>query len=279
MEGVENGKRRFELIVPFVGWHCVSDATTISETVSSCLGVSVSTGTIRSRLKEAGFRAHVKMKKPLLTNKQIRAQLKWAKEHINWTDDDWSRVLWTDESKFNLFGSDGRQWCYRRSNCAIQKQHLKPTVKYGGGGVLVWGNLNQIVGIMDAAYYEDILEDNLLESATDLFGLNPIQKFIFQQDSDPKHTAGRIKEWITSKSITVMKWPSQSPDLNPIEHLWNHIDRQLQKKGRGRNLTELWERVKEEWMAIPQSVTEKLVKSMHTRCEEVIRNKDLPTHF
>ncbi|CAB1453064.1 unnamed protein product [Pleuronectes platessa] len=105
------------------------------------------------------------------------------------------------------------------------------------------GKLVRIEGKADGAKYREILEENLMQSAKDLrLG----RRFIFQQDNDPKHTARATKEWFGLKNVNVLKWPSQSPDLNPIENLWQDLKIAVHRRSPS-NLTELHLFCQEEW--------------------------------
>uniref|UniRef100_A0A7N8YDG6 Coiled-coil domain containing 138 n=1 Tax=Mastacembelus armatus TaxID=205130 RepID=A0A7N8YDG6_9TELE len=120
---------------------------------------------------------------------------------------------------------------------------------------------------MNAAKYRDILEENLFQSAQDLrLG----RRFTFQQDNDPKHTAKITKEWHRNNSVTVLDWSSQSPDLNPIEHLWRDLKMAVHQRSPS-NLTELERICKEEWQRIPKSRCEKLVASFPRRLMAVLQ--------
>ncbi|KAI3371324.1 hypothetical protein L3Q82_023941 [Scortum barcoo] len=119
------------------------------------------------------------------------------------------------------------------------------------GDVFQWqelGRLVRIEGKMNAAMYRDILDENLLQSALDLrLG----RRFIFQQDNDPKHTAKITKEWLQDNSVNVLEWPSQSPDLNLIEHLWRDLKMAVHRRFPS-NLVELERCCKEEWVKLPK---------------------------
>lgn len=245
--------------------------------------VDVSNQTIRRRLKKAGYNGRRPCKKPLLSKRNIHRRLEWAKAHVNWTVHQWKSVLWSDETKINLFGSDGITRIWRKSGDRLKKKNLLPTVKHGGGSIMVWGcfnhkgvgNLHVIEGIMTKEVYLDLLQTNLIASKKKLRLKND---FIFQQDGDPKHTAKIVDQWFVKQRIKKLDWPAQSPDMNPIEHLWTVIKRKVQERS-PKNKKELEQVLREEWELLDKKTLENLVESMPRRVAEVIKAKGGHTRY
>ncbi|KAG8843994.1 hypothetical protein FRC20_003666 [Serendipita sp. 405] len=250
------------------------------------LGLEVSNQTVHNALRAAGLRACVKAKKPALQISHRRCRLDFAITHRHWTMDDWSRVIFSDETKINHMGSDGRRYCYKMPGEELSKRTVQPTVKHGGGSTMVWGGMSVkgvgkmcvIDGIMDAQKYIKILDQNLLAMACDHWMLRG--GFIFQQDGDPKHTSATARNWFEDNQINVLKWPAQSPDLNPIEHLWDHLKRRLNSyENHPTSIHELEHRIKKEWNSIDPEVCQKLIASIPERLEAVIRAKGGNTKY
>jgi hypothetical protein len=133
------------------------------------------------------------------------------------------------------------------------------------------GRLVKIEGKLNGAKYREILDENLLQSTQDL------RLFTFQQDNDPKHTAKKTQEWLWDKSLNVLAWPSQSLDLNPIEHFWRDLKKAVQRSPS--NLTELERLCREEWEKLPKYRCAKLVASYPRRLEAVIDAKGASTKY
>jgi hypothetical protein len=111
----------------------------------------------------------------------------------------------------------------------------------------------------------DILEHHLLPQATRLFG----HDWRLQQDNDPKHTSRVAKEFINKKVLELLEWPSNSPDLNPIENYWNVIKRRVEKRKPG-NIDELEKYMNEDMEKPKASFLINFVSSMKDRCLAVI---------
>lgn len=251
--------------------------------VENMFGVTVSPSTIRNVLKENGFNGRVPRKKPLISKKNRILRLKFARDHISKPLEFWNTILWSDESKYNIYGSDGRIKVWRKVGEEMDLSCILPTVKFGGGSVMVWGcmaasgagKLEFIEGIMVKEIYKGILEKNLDLSATELGIAND---FHFQQDNDPKHTAKIVTAYFEENKIKRLKTPPQSPDLNPIEHLWEHVDRQIRNYPIN-NKNTLRAAIIDVWNNIPVNVCKKLVESMPERLREVILKKGNPTRY
>ncbi len=226
-------------------------------------GVKASRATTHRRVKEFGYSCH-------------QRRLNWAKEKKNRTVAQWSKVLFSDESKFVF--------------------HLETKVLESGGRVerlkllevqcevssLWWFGVQCLLLVLvhcflktniTAPVYQEMLEHFMLPSANQLF---KDADFIFQQDLAPAHTAKNTKSWLNDHGVGVLDWPANSPDLNPIENIWGIVKSKMRNK-RPKNADELKATFKETWASIPPQQCHKLITSMPRRIEAVIKAKGAPT--
>lgn len=250
------------------------------------IGLNASVSTIRGRLRAANLTGRVARKKPLLTITHKRRRLDFAKKHKSWSKEDWERVLWTDESPFSIFGECGKNYVRRRPGEEFNPECVTPTMKHGGGKIQVWGcftargvgHIHHIKGIMDQKVYKQILVHHMHPSLLQFGGKDHI---IFQQDNDPKHTAKSVENYIKRAKYQVLRnWPAQSPDINPIENLWQELKtRVVRARPRPANKGELFDLVKREWNALPGQLLLNLVHSMPRRIRAVIKAKGGHTKY
>ena len=246
-------------------------------------GVSVHRTTISRTLHRVGLYGRVARRKPLLSAKNKMARFEFAKRHVGDSQNVWRKVLWSDETKIELFGHQRKRYVWHKPNTLHHPKNTIPTVKHGGGSIMLWGcfsavgtgKLVRVEGKMDGAKYRDVLEQNLYHSVRDLrLG----RRFTFQQDNDPKHTAKATLEWFKGKHVNVLEWPSQSPDLNPIENLWSDLKIAVHKR-KPSNLKELEQFCKEEWAKIPVVRCGKLIETYPKRLGAVIAAKGGSTKY
>ena len=171
-------------------------AHAISETINQ----AVSERTIRRSLNRSGLRAYVRRKKPFLSLAHRRQRLAFAKRHPHWTNDQWKQVIWSDETKINYFGSDGRPLSWKRKRSDHKGDQIRPTMKFGGGSLMFWGCFTargfglacRIHGNLDSELFIAILEDEFL-GTLDLYKIKR-QDIFFQHDNDPKHKSKKVQK-------------------------------------------------------------------------------------
>lgn len=231
--------------------------------------------TIARALHHYGLVVRVRRTKPFISKANIIKRRHWADDHVDWVEEDWARVIFSDESKFQLFKSDGVQWAWFRPGQALDPRFTKKVVKHGGGNIMVWGcitsrgmgQLHKIDGIMCGPDYVKILQKNL-PATLRKHKLKKTGKdaVIFQQDNDPKHTSRVAKEWFEAKKFKVLPWPPSSPDMNIIEHVWDQLDHLVRARNPlPRNKDEMWAALQEEWYNFPKERLDKLYESLPRR--------------
>lgn len=238
--------------------------------------------TVRRMLRKAGLKSRVAIRKPALTRVQIANRLKFAKEHVDKPLSFWHRVLWSDESKI-LSRPDPRRKVWRPDGQALKPQFVAGTHKSGQASIMVWGccsaagvgRLHHIDTKMNSQTFIEVLEQNLQASRR---SLRLPRDWLFMQDNDPKHTSKLTRAWLQSQGVEMLRWPANSPDLNPIEHLWGHLKREFSGPGRVRR-REIFARVKEVWDQIPPEVVRRLVDSMPRRLAAVLKARGGHTKY
>ncbi|UYV63335.1 hypothetical protein LAZ67_2003769 [Cordylochernes scorpioides] len=240
-----------------------ASCTAILQHVQDTLDHSISTRTISRRLVANGLRSCRPLRRLPLTPPNRRQRLEWCRARSTWMTE-WHRVVFSDESRFCL-SSDSRRvrvWRRRgeRSNPAATVE--RPTVRQRG--IMVWGAiaydsrspLLRIQGTMTAQRYVDD---------------------VLRPDNARPHTA-RISQQAL-QDVQMLPWPPYSPDLSPIEHVWDIIGRRLHALPQPRSEDELWQMVEREWRAIPQDAIRTLIDSLPRRVAECIAVRGGPTCY
>ncbi|UYV68927.1 hypothetical protein LAZ67_6001683 [Cordylochernes scorpioides] len=254
--------------------------TAILQHVQDTLDHFISTRTISRRLFANGLHSCRPLRRLPLTPPNRRQRLEWCRARSTWMTE-WHRVVFSDESRFCLSGDSRRVRVWRRrgerSNPAAIVE--RPTVRQRG--IMVWGAiaydsrspLLRIQGIMTAQRYVD----DVLRPVT-LSYLQGVPNALYQQDNARPHTA-RISQQAL-QDVQMLPWPPNSPDLSPIEHVWDIIGRRLHALPQPRSEDELWQVVEREWRAIPQDAIRTLIDSLPRRVAACIavRERMIPSY-
>lgn len=242
--------------------------------------------TVRRRLRAAGVWCRRPAVRPELLPRHRQARLRWAQNHANWLRQQWSAILFSDESRFLLQRrNDGRMRIYRRrgerfANCCVRQAE-----QYGHGSVMMWGGITsdfrtqlvRIRGNLTAQrYINEVITPHVVPVCRQ-------HHLTLMQDNAPAHRAHVTHAALAQANIPVLHpWPAISPDLNPVEHLWDVIDRRVRNLPANQQpvtLDQLEQALVAAWRAVPQAVVRRLVHSMRQRCLAVVAARGAHTRY
>lgn len=255
-------------------------AQSTADTVVGNRGRPISRNTVRNRLRDRGISCRRPYRGAILTRRHRLNRLNWARNNRG---RNWRNIVFSDESRFNLSTADGRIRIYRRryeryaDNCVFEHN------RFGGGGVMVWAAINHnfksdlIIrnGNLNARQYVDRMLRPVIRP---LFRQR--QGLTFQHDNARPRVARVTRDFLVTNNINVLPWPAYSPDCNPIEHMWDALQRRLRKRQRQpRNARELTAALREEWARIPRYLLRNLCGSMRRRLDAVIARRGGHTRY
>lgn len=175
-------------------------------------------------------------------------------------------ILWSDEMQWDITSTGQIHW--------VKKGYHRPTrdVSTVHASVMVWGcvwhsgksELCICERTIDAAYYTEILRDYLLPA------MPCSTRYLFQQDNARPHTAAKTMNWMSQFAVKLLEnWPTYSPDLNPIEHVWSWMTAFIKKEA-PTNRQSLVNAILLAWEKIPQSVIQGYIGHLNTVCQKII---------
>ncbi|KFM66421.1 Transposable element Tc1 transposase, partial [Stegodyphus mimosarum] len=248
-------------------------ARQLSSELAAATGTVASRQTIYRRLNEKGLYARKPRVCVLLSSQKKRDRFNWCKEHQNWTEHQWSHVLFTDESRFSLTGDSKRVYIWRESGTRNDPSNIVERDRFGSGGVMVWGGImidgrTPLHVFSSGSVTGQIYRDEVLDPYVRLFRGAYGPDFLFMDDNARPHRANLVDEFLESEDIKRIPWPPNSPDLNPIENLWDYLGRAIARiHPPPRDVNALKTALLEEWRLIPQTVVNNVISSLKTRCD------------
>jgi len=261
--------------------------------------LDVSVSTIRRAAASMGLHKKICRKKPFLSEKSQAARRTWAAENV---DQDWRRVIFTDECTIQIGKDITRHYTIRRPGEEYQAKHLQPTFRSGRTSLMVWGaiaygkkwplirlplspqevatdGLGKGKGLNSSRYIKYILEGPL-KRCVQAQRRARWRDVMVLEDSAPCHSSKATCTARQKLGIQSINHPPNSPDLNAIENLWHQLKMKLGRMNRrATSLDELWSQIQKAWDELDIGIVNRLVDSMEERRRDVAAARGGYTRF
>ncbi|GFW27805.1 transposable element Tcb1 transposase [Trichonephila clavipes] len=211
-----------------------------------------------------------------LTSRHRRDRREWATEHVNWRRNEWSNVLFSDESRFSIQLHNRCIFIGRDRGSRNNPAFVHESVRFGGGCVLVYGGISidgrtDLYIIRDGPLTARQYRDEILRPIVVPYAAAIGDDFILMDDNCRPHRANLVEDFLFEEGIIRMEWLACSPDMNPIEHVWDALGRRVaDRKPPPQTLQEQGRALLEKWDRIPQLVINSLIDSMPERGSKLL---------
>jgi hypothetical protein len=239
-----------------------------------CTWPNITEWSISSALIRAGFRRRIARAKPPISKKNRCLRLAWAHEHLSWSREQWYTILWTNET-WVKGGRHKRIYITCRLGEALDPTCIVERVR-SYTGWMFWGCFNGLTK-GPCVFWEktwghitmDTYIDHIVPVIDDWIRQNPNLQLM--QDNAPGHHGKKTQKELQNRNIPPISWPHYSPDLNPIEKIWDWMKDYIQDNFPEKmTYDQLRKAVQEAWDSITVEQLKDLIESMHDRCQAVI---------
>lgn len=247
-------------------------------------GTTISDQTIRNRLHEINLRARRPLHRPLLSRNHRRLRLQWARTHQHWLLPQWRNCLFTDETRLALVPDNNRLRVWRVPGRPSRLRYPSPRAQQHGGSIMFWAGVSHGFRTDLIPFQETMTANSYLTEV-----LQPIvrplaqrhgENFMLVDDNARPHRARIVTDYLREAQIERMDWPPFSPDMNPIEHVWDMLHRAVQRRPNvPTTLPELREAAIEEWRNLSQEDIDYIILRMPVRVQALIRARGGNTDY
>lgn len=256
----------------FVSRQEVPTSKSLARSISSAQGRSISPRTVRRHLDLMGYKNSVPRPIPLLTPIHKQRRVEWCRKHA---DFDWKNVIFSDETYIEVNLRVTPIWHKSGARPTVSKPKFRAKIMcWGAISMRFKSSLAIVEGTMNSNRYIETLKTYLLRNKSK----KTIQQMVFQQDGASCHTSKATSDFLSTIGLTVLPWPANSPDLNPIENIWAILKQNVENRG-AMTKNELVKVVSEEWDALDMELINRTINSMKKRTSQVIVRQGLKCDY